>query len=246
MKTRALIAAFAFSAIVLGSGISALAYNGPLDNANHAGKPTLSPEKREAYEAMMRDFHNRVSPIYNTMRGKSLELKALARNPNTSPEALSKLAKEVAELRSQLRAERMAFGGKIKKELGVRPGYAMMGKGQRAGMGSLSPEKQTAYEAMMKDFFNRVSPMRDTMSAKRLELNALSRNPNVKPETLSKLANEVTELRSQLRAERMAFGDKMKQELGVRPGYGMMGNGMRGHDGGRLGGHGGYGSNCDC
>ncbi|MBS5457081.1 MAG: hypothetical protein KHX83_16800, partial [Bilophila sp.] len=71
-------------------------------------------------------------------------------------------------------------------------------------------------------------------------------------ETISKLANEVAELRSQLRAERMTLGDKMEKELGVQPGRGMMGNGMGYHNGGRHGGGhgghgghgGGYGSNC--
>ena len=37
MKTRALIAAFALSAIVLGSGVSAFAYNGYHNYGNHAG-----------------------------------------------------------------------------------------------------------------------------------------------------------------------------------------------------------------
>ena len=36
MKTRALIAAFALSAIVLGSGVSAFAYNGYHNYGNHA------------------------------------------------------------------------------------------------------------------------------------------------------------------------------------------------------------------
>lgn len=86
MKTRALIAAFALSAIVLGSGVSAFAYNG-YHNGNHAGMmSSLSPEKQGAYEAMMKDYYNRVSPIQDKLNGKSIELDALSRNPNAKPE----------------------------------------------------------------------------------------------------------------------------------------------------------------
>ena len=117
-------------------------------------------------------------------------------------------------------------------------------------MYAVSPEKQGAYDAMMKDYYSRVSPIQDKLNAKGIELDALSRNPNAKPETISKLANEVAELRSQLRAERMTLGDEMEKELGVQPGRGMMGNGMGYHNGGRHGGGhgghgGGYGSNCN-
>ena len=107
----------------------------------------------------------------------------------------------------------------------------------------------------MKACCSRVSPIQDRLNAKGIGLDALSRNPNAKPETISKLANEVAELRSQLRAERMTLGDKMEKELGIRPGRGMMRNGMMGngmgyHNGGRHGGGhgghgGGYGSNCN-
>ncbi len=118
----------------------------------------------------------------------------------------------------------------------------------RGAISSLSPEKQSAYQAMMKEHFDRISPLRDKLDAKRIELNALSSNPNAKPETLSKLAGEVAELQAQLRTERRALGDRMEKDLGIRHGYGM-GHGMggmmdgRGYHGGRHGGHGGHGGN---
>ena len=135
MKTRALIAAFALSAIVLGSGVSAFAYNG-YHNGDHAGMSALSTEKQGAYEAMMKDYYNRVSPIQDKLAGKNIELDALSRNPNTKPETISKLANEVAELRSQLRAERMALGDKMEKELGIQPRHGMMGGGMGNHMGN--------------------------------------------------------------------------------------------------------------
>lgn len=129
MKTRALIAAFALSAIVLGSGVSAFAYNGYHHYGNRAGMSSFSPEKQGAYEAMMKDYYNRVSPIQDKLNAKSIELDALSRNPNAKPETISKLANEVAELRSQLRAERITLGDKMEQELGVQPGNGMMGNG---------------------------------------------------------------------------------------------------------------------
>ena len=110
MKTRALITAFALSAIVLGSGVSAFAYNGYHNYGNHAGMYAVSPEKQGAYDAMMKDYYSRVSPIQDKLNAKGIELDALSRNPNAKPETISKLANEVAELRSQLRAERMTLG----------------------------------------------------------------------------------------------------------------------------------------
>ena len=100
MKTRALIAAFALSAIVLGSGVSAFAYNGYHNYGNHAGMYAVSPEKQGAYDAMMKDYYSRVSPIQDKLNAKGIELDALSRNPNAKPETISKLANEVAELRS--------------------------------------------------------------------------------------------------------------------------------------------------
>ena len=129
MKTRALITAFALSAIVLGSGVSAFAYNGYHNYGNHAGMYAVSPEKQGAYDAMMKDYYSRVSPIQDKLNAKGIELDALSRNPNAKPETISKLANEVAELRSQLRAERMTLGDKMEKELGVQPGRGMMGNG---------------------------------------------------------------------------------------------------------------------
>ena len=129
MKTRALIAAFALSAIVLGSGVSAFAYNGYHNYGNHAGMYAVSPENQGVYDAMMKDYYSRVSPIQDKLNAKGIELDALSRNPNAKPETISKLANEVAELRSQLRAERMTLGDKMEKELGVQPGRGMMGNG---------------------------------------------------------------------------------------------------------------------
>ena len=94
MKTRALIAAFALSAIVLGSGVSAFAYNGYHNYGNHAGMYAVSPEKQGAYDAMMKDYYSRVSPIQDKLNAKGIELdrKMLAQMAYEDIESFNELA----------------------------------------------------------------------------------------------------------------------------------------------------------
>ena len=129
MKTRALIAAFALSAIVLGSGVSAFAYNGYHNYGNHAGMYAVSPENQGVYDAMMKDYYSRGIPD----SGQAERQGHRARRPVPQPQRQArdhfKLANEVAELRSQLRAERMTLGDKMEKELGIQPCRGMMGNG---------------------------------------------------------------------------------------------------------------------
>lgn len=128
MKTPAFVAALAFSALVLGSGVSAFAYHGyghPYGGPN--GMASLPSEKQDAYEAMMKDYYNRLSPLQDKLESKRIELDALSRNPNAKPETISALAQEVAQLRSQLRSERLSLNDKMEKEIGIRAGRGMRG-----------------------------------------------------------------------------------------------------------------------
>ena len=84
------------------------------------------------------------------------------------------------------------------------------------------------------------NPLREQLQARRLELDALSRNPNAQPESISRLAGEVAKLSSQLRSSRAEFRDKMAAETGFETMPGAMGGrgGMmgRGHMDGHMGG----------
>lgn len=90
-----------------------------------------------------------------------------------------------------------------------------------------------------------VEPLAQQLEAKRLELNALSRNPNAKSEDISKLAQDVAQLQTQVRAANRDFQDKVQKELGVQMGprggmmggYGPMHNGMMGGYGHGMGGN---------
>lgn len=112
---------------------------------------------------------------------------------------------------------------------------------------SLTPEKQAAVDKLIQEHVAEVTPLRTQLQAKRLELDALSGNPNVQPEQVSKLAAEVADLSSKLRASGLAFRDKLSAETGIDAlpyggGYGWDGRG------GRACGFGGQGRGCayDC
>ena len=109
---------------------------------------------------------------------------------------------------------------------------------------SLTPEKQAAVDKLIQEHVAEVTPLRTQLLAKRLELDALSGNPNVQPEQVSKLAAEVADLSSKLRASGLAFRDKLSAETGIDAlpyggGYGWDGRG------GRACGFGGQGRGCD-
>ncbi len=132
---------------------------------------------------------------------------------------------------------------------GHNGGYhgGMMGYGNNGacyyngGYQNLTPEKQAAVDKLIQEHTAAMAPLREQMQAKRLELNALSDNPNVQPEYISKLAGEVAQLSTQIRNSGAEFRAKMAAEMGfenVPYGMGMGGNcgGMmgNGHMGGRM------------
>lgn len=104
------------------------------------------------------------------------------------------------------------------------PGYA--------GYANLTPEQQTKLDALVKEHVAVVQPLSSQLDAKMLELDMLSPNPNTKPETISALVKEVTDLRTKLDQENNAFRDKLDKEGFPTMGYGMGhgGRGMMGSD----------------
>ena len=83
------------------------------------------------------------------------------------------------------------------------------------GYQNLTPEKQAAVNKLIQEHVAEVTPLKTQLQAKHLELRALSGNPNVQPEQISKLAAEVADLSSKLRASGLAFRDKLAAETGI-------------------------------
>lgn len=104
------------------------------------------------------------------------------------------------------------------------------------GYQNLTPEKRAAVDKLIQEYAAATDPLREQLQAKRLELDALSRNPNAQPESISKLAGEVAKLSSRLRDSGAEFRDKMAAETGLAAMPGAMGG--RGYMGGHM--NGGY------
>jgi len=114
---------------------------------------------------------------------------------------------------------------------------------------NLSPEKAASAEKIYDRGQAKIQPLRDNLYAKRLELNALAQNPNTKPATIKALAQDITELRQDIREQRDIMATSLEKETGMNAGYhrggrGMMGGGGRGMMGG--GNHGMMGGGMDC
>lgn len=90
----------------------------------------------------------------------------------------------------------------------------------------LSPEKQKAWDASWREHQAVMQPLRDQMWRKNMEYKALSGNSNMKPEELRVLLDEMSDLRTKMRAQGEKFHDKLIKDgfdqwvIGPRGGYG--------------------------
>lgn len=116
-------------------------------------------------------------------------------------------------------------------------GYWHGGRHGFSGYGSMTPQQEEAYSAIMQDYEKKIAPLEEKAISKRMELDILSQNLNTKPEVLSTLTRELTELRTQIRKERLALDEKLAKDIGMREDS-RMGYYRRGH-GGYRGGCGG-------
>lgn len=66
----------------------------------------------------------------------------------------------------------------------------------------ISAEDRAALDKLFDDHRTKTAPLRDQLWAKRMEYEALSDNPNVKPDEIKALVAEMSKLRTQLRGER--------------------------------------------
>lgn len=96
----------------------------------------------------------------------------------------------------------------------------------------LTEEKRAALDTLMREHRAAVEPLREQLEARHLELNALSVNPNARPEDISKLAKDTAALHARIRSMNLDFREKAQKELGVPlgPRAGMRdGHRMRGY-----------------
>lgn len=80
---------------------------------------------------------------------------------------------------------------------------------------ALTPEKQAQFDAIMKEYVQKTTPIRDKLQAKYLELRTLGNSANPDSQTVSKISEEIVALRGQLRQERQAMADKVAKDIGI-------------------------------
>jgi len=127
----------------------------------------------------------------------------------------------------------LAFAGPMRGK-GMRgdcPGW-----NQNPAVQQLTQEKQDQLKSILDEHRKEMTPMHNAMWEKRTLLKALSANPNTKPETITALVGELSDLRAQAQTRREALQSRVSKEIGIDlpMGFGMddrRGRGGRGHGG---------------
>lgn len=138
--------------------------------------------------------------------------------------------------------------GNYKNSRGDCMGSGNCGRGMGYGadqIDQLTPEKKAAYVKIMEAFRAKVDPLRESMWQKKMELKALSPNPNTQPAEIKALVKEIGNLHVQMRTERQALNERLEKEIGLKVGRSMGHNGMK--RGGMMRGYGmmnGSGTGC--
>lgn len=77
----------------------------------------------------------------------------------------------------------------------------------------LSAEKRAEIDKLREDYRNAVTPLREKLMQKNMELRSLAPNPNVKPEELKALVAEIIALRKEVQT----LNDEFKAKMPKRP-----------------------------
>ena len=85
------------------------------------------------------------------------------------------------------------------------------------GYQNLTPEKRAAVDKLIREHAAATNPLREQLQARRLELDALSRNPNAQPESISRLAGEVAKLSSSFAAPERSSATRWPRKRASRP-----------------------------
>lgn len=73
----------------------------------------------------------------------------------------------------------------------------------------LSEEQMAQVQGFEKEYLEAVSPLREQLKEKKMELKALSPNPNTKPEELRQIIKDIIALEKQIDVQKDAFRDNM-------------------------------------
>ena len=109
----------------------------------------------------------------------------------------------------------LVAGSVMQGQADARPHHWQSCPGNEYVYDSLTPEKQAQYDSIMDDFTNKISPLRDKIRAKRIELDTLGRAANPDPKAIGKASEELVALHNEFAREREAMFDRVSKELGI-------------------------------
>ena len=96
----------------------------------------LPQEKQDLLKNILDEHRKDTTALRNSMWEKRTLLQALSANPNTTPEAITALVREIGDLRGQMQTKRDALEARVSKEVGIELPMGM-GKHGRHGQGGM-------------------------------------------------------------------------------------------------------------
>ncbi len=91
------------------------------ETAPHDGKhakmavPPMSKEQRDQMHAIMKEHHDAMLPLMEQLREKRMELEALSPNPNTQPDELRAIIREIISLENKIREQKKSLRKDLQK-----------------------------------------------------------------------------------------------------------------------------------
>ncbi len=175
MKRTTRIAILAIFGII---ALSSMTFAGPMrgmgmrgDCADWNQNPAvqqLPQDKQDLLKSILDEHRKDTAALRSSMWEKRTLLHALSANPNTTPESIAALVREIGDLRAQMQTKRDALEARVSKEVGIelpmgfgrhdrrgmdghgRGGFGQrgMGQGMGSGMGAgMNPDLDDAPDA---------------------------------------------------------------------------------------------------
>lgn len=119
-----------------GGGMMGGMSGGGMMGGGQMGLSALSPEKQELAKAIIKEHHEALFPLHQSMYAKKAELEAVFAAGNGDSSQAQAVIREIADLKAKELAETGKFRARLAKETGLRTapmGHGMMG-GQSGGM----------------------------------------------------------------------------------------------------------------
>ncbi len=92
----------------------------------------LTDEQIAQFDKVRSSHFEKMQPLWDQLHSKRMELNALKYNPNTEPETLTKLVKDITDIENKIDTERKSFRAQLEKDFGIEY-YGGYGRHHRMG-----------------------------------------------------------------------------------------------------------------